>query len=93
MLVILGDHRVTDIYVGEFMRLWRHRRFPLYREQAYEKGKQDSYRTLPAVFARARLCFLRDLPYCCDQQGYCDSDGYFDEAVQGYHPWRAAVGD
>jgi phosphatidylserine/phosphatidylglycerophosphate/cardiolipin synthase-like enzyme len=27
MLVIRGDTRVADIYLGEFMRLWRHHRF------------------------------------------------------------------
>jgi phosphatidylserine/phosphatidylglycerophosphate/cardiolipin synthase-like enzyme len=27
MLVILGDKRVADIYLGEFMRLWQHYRF------------------------------------------------------------------
>ena len=27
MLVIRGDKRVADIYLGEFMRLWRHYRF------------------------------------------------------------------
>lgn len=27
MLVIRGDKRVADIYLGEFMRLWRHHRF------------------------------------------------------------------
>lgn len=27
MLVIAGDTRVADIYLGEFMRLWRHYRF------------------------------------------------------------------
>lgn len=27
MLVIRGDARVADIYLGEFMRLWRHHRF------------------------------------------------------------------
>jgi len=27
MLIIRGDTRVADIYLGEFMRLWRHHRF------------------------------------------------------------------
>jgi phosphatidylserine/phosphatidylglycerophosphate/cardiolipin synthase-like enzyme len=27
MLIIRGDKRVADIYLGEFMRLWRHHRF------------------------------------------------------------------
>ena len=27
MLIIRGDQRIADIYLGEFMRLWRHHRF------------------------------------------------------------------
>jgi phosphatidylserine/phosphatidylglycerophosphate/cardiolipin synthase-like enzyme len=33
MLVIRGDKRVADIYVGEFMRLWQHYRFRFIEQQ------------------------------------------------------------
>lgn len=38
MLVIRGDTRVADIYLGEFMRLWQHYR---YREIVNEKGESE----------------------------------------------------
>jgi len=38
MLVIRGDKRVADIYLGEFMRLWQHYRFR-YIESAIAEGE------------------------------------------------------
>ena len=44
MLVIAGDERVADIYLGEFMRLWHHYRFrSIVNEKADESGHQDGY--------------------------------------------------
>ncbi|MBC7781338.1 MAG: hypothetical protein H7125_14685 [Proteobacteria bacterium] len=45
MLVIRGNARVADIYVGEYMRLWNHYAF---REWAADRGGavQDSFRHL-----------------------------------------------
>ncbi len=37
MLVIRGDTRVADIYLGEFMRLWRHHRFRFIVNKISEK--------------------------------------------------------
>ena len=36
---------------------------------------------------------LWNFPDSCDQQRHCDSNRHFDEAVQRYHPRRAAMGD
>lgn len=44
MLVIRGDKRVADIYLGEFMRLWHHYRFrSIINAKADESGQQDGY--------------------------------------------------
>jgi phosphatidylserine/phosphatidylglycerophosphate/cardiolipin synthase-like enzyme len=43
MLVILGDKRVADIYLGEFMRLWRHHRFRYIENKLAEEGGDDGY--------------------------------------------------
>jgi phosphatidylserine/phosphatidylglycerophosphate/cardiolipin synthase-like enzyme len=43
MLVILGDKRVADIYLGEFMRLWRHHRFRYIENKLAEEGNGDEY--------------------------------------------------
>jgi phosphatidylserine/phosphatidylglycerophosphate/cardiolipin synthase-like enzyme len=43
MLVIKGDKRVVDIYVGEFMRLWRHHRFRYIENTLAAEGKDDAY--------------------------------------------------
>lgn len=37
MLIIRGDTRVADIYLGEFMRLWRHHRFRFIVNKINEK--------------------------------------------------------
>lgn len=44
MLVILGEQRVADIYVGEFMRLWRHHRFRYIENKLAEEGTGDDYK-------------------------------------------------
>jgi phosphatidylserine/phosphatidylglycerophosphate/cardiolipin synthase-like enzyme len=43
MLVIRGDKRVADIYVGEFMRLWRHHRFRYIENKLATDGADDGY--------------------------------------------------
>jgi phosphatidylserine/phosphatidylglycerophosphate/cardiolipin synthase-like enzyme len=43
MLVIRGDQRVADIYLGEFMRLWRHHRFRYIENKLAEEGQDDGY--------------------------------------------------
>jgi len=43
MLVILRDKRVVDIYLGEFMRLWRHHRFRYIENKLAEEGTDDGY--------------------------------------------------
>ena len=43
MLVIRGDQRVADIYLGEFMRLWRHHRFRYIENKRAEEGQDDEY--------------------------------------------------
>lgn len=39
MLVIYGDTRVADIYLGEFMRLYSHYRFRAFARQAEREGR------------------------------------------------------
>jgi phosphatidylserine/phosphatidylglycerophosphate/cardiolipin synthase-like enzyme len=39
MLVIRGDTRVADIYLGEFMRLYTHYRFRAFAQQARRTGR------------------------------------------------------
>ena len=43
MLVIRGDKRVADIYLGEFMRLWRHYRFRSIVNKNTASDKPDDY--------------------------------------------------
>jgi phosphatidylserine/phosphatidylglycerophosphate/cardiolipin synthase-like enzyme len=39
MLIIRGDTRVADIYLGEFMRLYTHYRFRAFAQEAAREGK------------------------------------------------------
>lgn len=39
MLIIRGDTRVADIYIGEFMRLYTHYRFRAFAQQAAREGR------------------------------------------------------
>jgi phosphatidylserine/phosphatidylglycerophosphate/cardiolipin synthase-like enzyme len=39
MLIIRGDKRVADIYLGEFMRLYTHYRFRAFAQQAAREGR------------------------------------------------------
>ena len=39
MLIIRGDTRVADIYLGEFMRLYTHYRFRAFAQDAAREGK------------------------------------------------------
>jgi phosphatidylserine/phosphatidylglycerophosphate/cardiolipin synthase-like enzyme len=39
MLIIRGDRRVADIYLGEFMRLYTHYRFRAFAQEAANSGK------------------------------------------------------
>ena len=43
MLVIRGDKRVADIYVGEFVRLWRHYYFRDVMRRLGTKGAKKSW--------------------------------------------------
>src|SRR5205085_1366258 len=44
MLVVRGDTRIADIYLGEFMRLWQHYRFrSIVNAKADESGNADGY--------------------------------------------------
>lgn len=43
MLIIRGDKRVADIYLGEFMRLWQHYRFRYIENKKAEEGATDGY--------------------------------------------------
>jgi phosphatidylserine/phosphatidylglycerophosphate/cardiolipin synthase-like enzyme len=43
MLVIRGDKRVADIYLGEFMRLWRHHRFRYIENKLAAAGDASKY--------------------------------------------------
>jgi phosphatidylserine/phosphatidylglycerophosphate/cardiolipin synthase-like enzyme len=43
MLVIRGDKRVADIYLGEFMRLWQHYRFRYIENKLAAEGTTDKY--------------------------------------------------
>jgi phosphatidylserine/phosphatidylglycerophosphate/cardiolipin synthase-like enzyme len=43
MLIIRGDKRVADIYLGEFMRLWQHYRFRYVENKIAEQGGNDKY--------------------------------------------------
>ncbi len=43
MLVIRGDKRVADIYLGEFMRLWQHYRFRYIESKTADEGGADNY--------------------------------------------------
>ncbi|MCC7073577.1 MAG: hypothetical protein IT383_19870 [Deltaproteobacteria bacterium] len=43
MLVIRGDERVADIYLGEFMRLWNHHRFRYIETKKAEENDSDGY--------------------------------------------------
>jgi hypothetical protein len=43
MLVTPGDERVADIYVGKFMRLWRHHRFRYIENKLAEEGDDETY--------------------------------------------------
>jgi phosphatidylserine/phosphatidylglycerophosphate/cardiolipin synthase-like enzyme len=46
MLIIRGDKRVTDIYLGEFMRLWQHYRFRSIVDANADKpaSRRDDYK-------------------------------------------------
>ena len=39
MLIIRGDTRVADIYLGEFMRLYTHYRFRAFAQEAAREGR------------------------------------------------------
>ena len=43
MLVVRGDKRIADIYLGEFMRLWQHYRFRSIVNAKAKDGKEDGY--------------------------------------------------
>jgi len=44
MLIVRGDTRIADIYLGEFMRLWQHYRFrSIVNVKADESGNADGY--------------------------------------------------
>ena len=44
MLVVRGDTRIADIYLGEFMRLWQHYRFrSIVNTKADASGNADGY--------------------------------------------------
>ncbi len=44
MVVIRGDKRVADIYLGEFMRLWQHYRYRYIENAIAEKGQKNAYK-------------------------------------------------
>jgi len=44
MVVIRGDKRVADIYLGEFMRLWQHYRFRYVENAIAESHKKTDYK-------------------------------------------------
>lgn len=43
MLVIRGDQRVADIYLGEYMRLWNHYAFRQWADSAAAKDKRPKF--------------------------------------------------
>jgi len=43
MLVVKDNQRIADIYVGEFMRLWRHHRFRYIENKLAADGKDNSF--------------------------------------------------
>jgi hypothetical protein len=44
MIVVRGDKRVADIYLGEFMRLWQHYRFRYVENAIAEEKHIDKYK-------------------------------------------------
>jgi phosphatidylserine/phosphatidylglycerophosphate/cardiolipin synthase-like enzyme len=43
MMIIRGDKRVADIYLGEFMRLWQHYRFRYIANKLAQEDGDDKY--------------------------------------------------
>src|ERR1039458_9206327 len=43
MIIIRGDKRVADIYLGEFMRLWQHYRFRYIENRNADEGGDKDY--------------------------------------------------